>query len=266
MGRIYVTGDIHSEPDRFNMENFPEQKELTRDDYMIICGDFGLVWAEDKESKRDTWWLDWLEDKNYTTLFVDGNHENFTRLNSLPVEEWHGGRVHKVREHIIHLMRGEMFDLGGKKIFAFGGARSHDIDGFATDSALKRDYTAGILQPDDPLLYDKIKILRRTNCCARIAEVSWWRAEMPTKLEMMHGMNTLKANGMKADFIFSHDGPSSSLSILGGGLLSPDPLNQYLEKVKKKTTYNKWFFGHHHVDRQLTEKDIVIYEQIIRIC
>ena len=50
MGRIYVTGDIHAEPDRFNTENFPEQKELTRDDYMIICGDFGLVWAEDKES------------------------------------------------------------------------------------------------------------------------------------------------------------------------------------------------------------------------
>ena len=43
MGRIYVTGDIHSEPDRFNTENFPEQKEMTRDDYVIICGDFGLV-------------------------------------------------------------------------------------------------------------------------------------------------------------------------------------------------------------------------------
>ena len=266
MGRIYVTGDIHSEPDRFNMENFPEQKELTRDDYMIICGDFGLVWAEDKESKRETWWLDWLEDKNYTTLFVDGNHENFTRLNSLPVEEWHGGRVHKVREHIIHLMRGEMFDLGGKKIFAFGGARSHDIDGFATDSALKRDYTAGILQPDDPLLYDKIKILRRTNCCARIEKVSWWRAEMPTRLEMMHGMQTLKANGMKADFIVSHDGPSSSLAILGGGLLPPDPLTEYLEKVKQKTAYGKWFFGHHHVDREITEKDFVVYERITRIC
>ena len=39
MGRIYVTGDIHAEPDRFNTENFPEQKELTHDDYMIICGD-----------------------------------------------------------------------------------------------------------------------------------------------------------------------------------------------------------------------------------
>ena len=182
------------------------------------------------------------------------------------MEEWHGGHVHKIREHVIHLMRGEMFDLDGKKIFAFGGARSHDIDGFATDAALKRDYTAGILQPDDPLLYDKLKILRITNCCARIEEVSWWRAEMPTKLEMMHGMQTLKANGMKADFIVSHDGPSSSLAILVGGLLPPDPLTQYLEKVKKKTDYGHWFFGHHHVDRQITEKDTVIYERITRIC
>ena len=64
MGRIYVTGDIHSEPDRFNTENFPEQKEMTRDDYVIICGDFGLVWSEDRESKRETWWLDWLEKQN----------------------------------------------------------------------------------------------------------------------------------------------------------------------------------------------------------
>lgn len=266
MGRIYVTGDIHSEPDRFNTENFPEQKEMTRDDYVIICGDFGLVWSEDWESKRETWWLDWLENKTYTTLFVDGNHENFTRLNSLPIEEWHGGRVHKIREHVIHLMRGEMFDLDGKMIFTFGGARSHDIDGFATNSALKKDYTAGILQPDDPLIYEKLKILRTTNCCARIEEVSWWRSEMPTRLEMLHGLETLKAHNWKTDFIFSHDGPSSSLEILGGGLLSPDPLNQYLEKVKKKTSYNKWFFGHHHVDRQITEKDSVIYEQITRIC
>ena len=200
------------------------------------------------------------------TLFVDGNHENFTRLNSLPIEEWHGGRVHKIREHVIHLMRGEMFDLDGKMIFTFGGARSHDIDGFVTNSALKKDYTAGILQPDDPLIYEKLKILRTTNCCARIEEVSWWRSEMPTRLEMLHGLETLKAHNWKTDFIFSHDGPSSSLEILGGGLLSPDPLNQYLEKVKKKTSYNKWFFGHHHVDRQITEKDSVIYEQITRIC
>lgn len=262
---IFVTGDIHSEAERFNMERFPQQKEMTRDDYVIICGDFGLVWDEEKESKRETWWLDWLESKSYTTLFVDGNHENFTRLNAFPVEEWHGGRVHKIREHVIHLMRGEIFELNGQLIYAFGGARSHDIDGFATTSALKRDYTAGILQRDDPMLYDKLKIIRITNICARIEEVSWWRAEMPTKLEMQHGLKNLKEHGWNVDFIFSHEGPESDLTLLSGGILVPDPLTKYLEKVRQKTTYKQWFFGHHHMDYRINHQDSVIYEDITRI-
>ena len=121
---IFVTGDMHADPGRFSMENFPEQKEMTRNDYMVICGDFGLLWDKE-ESKREKWWLDWLAEKSYTTLVVDGNHEDFTRLNTLPEEEWNGGRVHKVRENVIHLMRGEIFDLNGKAAYIFGGARSH---------------------------------------------------------------------------------------------------------------------------------------------
>ena len=39
---IYVTGDIHADPSRFNMDNFPEQKEMNKNDFVIICGDFGL--------------------------------------------------------------------------------------------------------------------------------------------------------------------------------------------------------------------------------
>lgn len=107
---IFITGDIHGDPTRFSINNFPEQKEITRDDFVIICGDFGLIWAQE-ESKREKYWLDWLEDKPYTTLFVDGNHENFARLNACPVENWHGGKVHKIREHVIHLMRGEYKQL-----------------------------------------------------------------------------------------------------------------------------------------------------------
>ena len=42
---IYITGDTHGEfKYRFNTENFPEQREMTKDDYVIICGDFGGVW------------------------------------------------------------------------------------------------------------------------------------------------------------------------------------------------------------------------------
>ncbi len=83
---IYITGDCHRNFERFNTENFPEQKEMTKDDYVIICGDFGGVWDKDVSGKEEAWWLNWLEKKPFTTLFVDGNHENFDRLYSYPIK------------------------------------------------------------------------------------------------------------------------------------------------------------------------------------
>ena len=111
---IYITGDCHQNFERFNASIFPEQKEMTKEDYDIICGDFGGVWSKDKESNEETMLMDWLDCKSYTTLFVDGNHENFDRLYQYPVEEWHGGKVHKIRPSVIHLMRGQIFDIEGK--------------------------------------------------------------------------------------------------------------------------------------------------------
>lgn len=42
-GRIYITGDCHNNFSKFNTEYFYTQKELDKDDYLIICGDFGGV-------------------------------------------------------------------------------------------------------------------------------------------------------------------------------------------------------------------------------
>ena len=119
---IYITGDTHSDFTRLTEGQFTIQAEMTKNDYIIICGDFGGVWTFEEESSREKEALNWLNNKNFTTLFVDGNHENFTRLyNDYSVEEWHGGKVHKIRDSVLHLMRGEIFDIEGKKIFAFGG-------------------------------------------------------------------------------------------------------------------------------------------------
>ena len=124
---IYITGDTHADFSRLNEEKFPIQAEMTKNDYVIICGDFRGVWTFEEESSREKEALDWLNNKNFTTLFIDGNHENYTRLYNYPIEEWHGGKVHKIRNSVFHLMRGEIFDIDNKKIFAFGGAKSHDI-------------------------------------------------------------------------------------------------------------------------------------------
>lgn len=102
---IYITGDCHADFTRFNTKIFPEQYEMTKDDYVIICGDFGGVWNRFEENKHEKHWMDWLEDRPFTTLFCEGNHENFDRLYSYSIEKWNGGNVHKIRPSVIHLMR-----------------------------------------------------------------------------------------------------------------------------------------------------------------
>ncbi len=79
---IWVTGDIHGDPSRLSSRSFDEQEFFEKQDeiFLIILGDFGLVWNREKENSHEKWWLNWLEDKPFTTLFIDGNHENYDRF------------------------------------------------------------------------------------------------------------------------------------------------------------------------------------------
>lgn len=83
---IYITGDKHGNIRGLSSANWETGRHLSRKDYLVILGDFGLVWSQE-ESDSERYWLDWLNDKPWTTLFIDGNHENFDRLNQFPVEE-----------------------------------------------------------------------------------------------------------------------------------------------------------------------------------
>ena len=111
---IYITGDIHREQDihKINPREFIVGETLTEEDYVIICGDFGCIWDG---STGDNFWLKWLDSLPWNTLFIDGNHENFDVLNTYPVEEYKGGKVHRIRSKIFHLRRGEVFDIDGYK-------------------------------------------------------------------------------------------------------------------------------------------------------
>ena len=233
---IYITGDCHQDFERFNIDVFPEQKEMTKDDCVIICGDFGGVWNRNEESSREAKLMDWLENRPFTTLFVDGNHENFDRLYAYPVEKWHGGKVHKIRPSVIHLMRGQVFEIDGKSIFAFGGASSHDIAG-------------GILEPDDPDFKKKKKKLDQGWYPYRVNHVSWWKQELPSEEEMQEGIENLAAHDNKVDFIVTHCCASSTQNLLGGGLYKTDILTEYHEKIRQNTSFKKWFFGHYHDNR-----------------
>lgn len=69
--KFYVAGDCHGDLDwtKLNSENFPEGKHLTKNDYVLVCGDFGCCWGNDP---YDKYVQNWYNNKPWTTLFVDG--------------------------------------------------------------------------------------------------------------------------------------------------------------------------------------------------
>ncbi|MCK5017956.1 MAG: metallophosphoesterase, partial [Candidatus Peribacteraceae bacterium] len=107
---VYVCGDTHFGYDdwKLNNRNWPLQKDLTKDDYLIITGDFGLLW-DAEPTKQEIFNTKVLANRKFTTLFVDGNHENFTRLDALEEIDMFGGKVGKVCDSIYHLKRGYVY-------------------------------------------------------------------------------------------------------------------------------------------------------------
>lgn len=242
---IFITGDTHSDFTRFNTKYFPEQKQMTKDDVVIICGDFGGIWYP-TENKTEQYWLKWLENKTFTLCFVDGNHENFDRLNQYPIVQKFGESVHQISPSIFHLMRGECYTIQNKRIFTFGGGHSHDI-------------SDGILESNDP----RIKTWAKDyNKMFRINHISWWKEESPSQQEKAYGMQNINAY-KHVDFIITHTPPSGILRQMD---YKPDDTSEYLENIRNITNYNKWFCGHIHKNQYFPSQKIqILYKNIIQI-
>ena len=225
---IYLTGDTHIPLDveKLNTRSFPEQKKMTRDDYVIVLGDFGLLWHEDKEYY---WWKRWFEEKNFTTLWIDGNHENGNWIDSLPVSEWHGGKVHMISPNIIHLMRGQVFTIEDNTFFTFGGALSID------------------------------KEMRREN-------VTWWAREEASYAEQEEGLKNLEKYNNKVDYILTHTCPDELINIMfpEAKYKADSVTGKYLDYISKIASYRKWYFGHWHVRREMG-KFLVLYNTIEKL-
>ena len=229
MSRIFITGDTHATMDweKINTKRFPLQKELTKDDLIIITGDFGGVWDG---SKSDSYVLDSYDSRCFTTLFVDGNHENHALLSEYPERELFGGKVHQIRDSVFHLMRGQVYDICGKSFFCFGGARSID------------------------------KIYRKEG-------VSWWPQELPSDEELDEALRQLQARDFSVDYVISHCCPKKALFDLGlFSLYEEDKLNRFFDHLveDKNLQFKKWYFGHYHRDARF-EPWHVLYQTIEEI-
>ena len=212
---VYITGDLHG--NQWEWLNGIEPL-LHSGDTILFAGDFGFGMMYGPLSEE--MFYDRIEEKDITLLFVDGNHENFDRLNAYPVEAFCGGKVHKIRKNVLHLMRGEIFDLEGSHVFAFGG-------GYSLDRYLGEKGKA------------------------------WWSEEMPSAEEYQNAEENLDRVNGQVDFIVTHTAPLQTVDealcrFCHMKRITEDrELTHKLETFRNRTSYRHWFFGHYHLDAEL---------------
>lgn len=226
---IYLSGDIHGSYEIQKVIDFFEietlQTKLSEEDYLIILGDAGIFWDG---GVRDRYVREQLEALPVTVLWIDGNHENFDLIEKTPTAYWNGGRVQFTGKKIIHLMRGNVYEIGRKTFFVMGG-------GFSIDK-----------------MY-------------RVKNVSWWQEEMPSEEEYQRGMNSLKVYGNNVDYILTHTAPRSIAEKLVDNILpGEERLQNYLDNIADITTFRKWYFGHWHMD-VVYGQFIGLYHEIVKL-
>lgn len=239
---IYLTGDTHIPIDihKISISQWPDQKSLTKDDYLIVCGDFGLLFNYRETGKsipscpedscwdeEELWWLNWLQERPFTTLFIDGNHENFDRLKKYPVTDWNGGKVQIISDSVIHLMRGQVYQIDKEKIFVMGGARSHDR---TCNWYREAGYAQNLVE-------------------GRIAFAKG----------ISRGTKNLSANNNKIDYIISHESPADYLYREGYFAYE---LPDFLLSIKDTVEFKRWYCGHHHKDTGYGRVRILYYDVV----
>lgn len=243
MGKIFLVGDTHGISDIEKIKNFKQAKELTKDDYLIILGDAGIIWGGTDEgleygykapngcimnTQNDKKLIEFYDSQPYTTLFLDGNHENHKCLNSYPVSVWNGGKVHKISDSIIHLMRGEVYTINTLKFFVMGGADSIDKG-------------------------------------MRIQDLSWWSEELPSNDEIDNAIVNINKHCGVFDYILTHCAGTNINSQLCRFGTETNALTIFFDFIEDKIEYDKWYFGHYHKDKAVDNKHICVWNKIIEL-
>ena len=216
---IYITGDTHGDISKFKS---PAMRKLKKDDCVIVCGDFGFVWDGSGEELNN---LKWLSKRKYKILFVEGAHENFEMLNKYPKVDFMGGRARQVAENIYQLMRGEIFEIDEKKVFAFGGGDDEELD------------------------------LMDIRECPEFTR-------LPEEAECAHSRENLEKAYQKVDYIVTYDVGFKLRSMLKMESNCFNNLHAYLNEVANSCSFEKWHFGCFHMDKRIPPKYYGVYKNL----
>lgn len=216
---IYLTGDVHGDKGRFAAA---VRAGIRREDTLVVCGDFGFLWKGGEQEER---LLRWIGKRSYRVVFVDGCNENHKKLAEYPVEELGGAPARHIGGNLYELLRGEVYELEGKRLFAFGGG--NPVEEFAPNR-------------NDPLL-------------------------LPTDGEIARAWETLEKAGNRVDLIVTHDAPGRLRQFLAPNSLEEvTHLHAFLEEVGKRVEFRRWYFGKYHADRMIPPHYQMLFTSVIK--
>lgn len=229
---VYVTGDTHGGIDMHKLSRRELKRSgitLAEDDFLLILGDFGFPFLDSEPlTPRGEYhyWMKWFRERRYTVLWIDGNHDNFSFWKKQPITERFGGRVqvHPDAPNVLHLLRGEIYEIEGKSFFAFGGAASHD----------KKYRTPG---------------------------KDWWAGEEASEEDITNAEKNLAARNFRVDYILTHTPPRSVAGMIP--MFSPvsDKTADFLSEVMARTEYRVWLCGHIHMDFLVRTARLAVFYQ-----
>ncbi len=217
---IYLTGDTHG--DFHELVTLTRSIGITNRDLLIILGDVGVNFTNEI---RDVYSKSSLSLIPAAILCVHGNHER--RPTSPDIrwqyeeKEWMGGTVWVEKEFptILFAKDGCHYHVNERTLFVIGGAYSMD-----KPLRLRMDYP-------------------------------WFPDEQPSEEIREFCMSELEKHGWREDVVLSHTCPYDlrPLDKLMPGLDESkvdSSTELFLQKIRERITYNKWYCGHWHIDRK----------------
>lgn len=239
---VYVTGDTHG---TIYLEKLlPKNLEKYQPgDTFIILGDFSLIFAP-RHSNIEKKYITLLSELPYQFCFIDGDRENYDRLNAYEIESWNGGNVHKITNNIIHLLRGEAYTIEDISILCMGGASTIQTKEMrASVLWMEENITEEDILNANQHMKEKnsIDYVLTHTCPSHIAEKfrdedNWIREVHPEKLEQISYLRQKieDMNCLQLDVLY-----------------------------EQHFNYQHWYFGHFHQDIEINNKFTCVFDKII---
>ncbi|MCQ2085093.1 MAG: hypothetical protein MJZ21_02980 [archaeon] len=216
---IAITGDTRGIEALYQLSQNDIINSMSKSDFLLILGKCGITEAHTDFHEN----ILMYRDLPCSIMFLDGPHDDYDLLSDHPVFPWNGGMTQNISRSITHLMRGQVFTMGGKTFLTMGGGTTPGRDDFG------KYYT-------------------------------WWPEQDIFPQEILAAEYNLAEHGNKVDYVFTCECPTSWKSEISGFRTS---CSDSLEHLMDKVEYRHWYFSdivHHELPEHSAT---ALYQEVI---